>query len=301
VPEGSTWSNLLKEMAERWGQVSNGQVKLKIFAGGVLGDEGDMLRKVNIGQLQAAALSVVGLHDIDSAPQAIATPGMIADDQEWSYVFAKMSPVWDKEIEAKGYIVLLWGDAGWVHLFSKRPVHNPNEMSGMKVFAWSGDEAQVKAWKLVGLSPVVLSAVDMIPSLSTGMIEAYATTPAIALTAHWYEQTPYMTEAAWDHLPGATIVPKAVWDKIPADLQVSLKAIAVEYGNRVNAEVARLQSDAIAVMQKSGLNIVHFDDAGKREWFKFAEKTWPAVRGGMVSTQAFDEVKRVRDEYRAHH
>ncbi len=75
APNGSTWHNLLKEMGERWAQASGGKVKLRIYAGGTQGSEGDMVRKMAVGQLQAAAITNVGMHDIVKEPQAISAPG----------------------------------------------------------------------------------------------------------------------------------------------------------------------------------------------------------------------------------
>ena len=71
APQGSTWHELLKEMGQRWEQASGGQVKLRIYAGGAQGSEGDMVRKMGIGQLQAAAISNVGMHDVIPEPQAL--------------------------------------------------------------------------------------------------------------------------------------------------------------------------------------------------------------------------------------
>src|SRR3569623_917612 len=56
APNGSPWHTLLKEMGQKWEQASGGKVKLRIYPGGVLGNEGDMVKKMRIGQLQAAAL-----------------------------------------------------------------------------------------------------------------------------------------------------------------------------------------------------------------------------------------------------
>src|SRR5512146_564959 len=74
APQGSTWHELLKDMAQRWEQVSNGQVKLRIYAGGTQGSEGDMVRKMGIGQLQAAAITAVGMHDVLPEPQVMSVP-----------------------------------------------------------------------------------------------------------------------------------------------------------------------------------------------------------------------------------
>jgi len=299
APDGSSWHQLLKEMAAEWSQVSGGGVVVKIYPGGVAGNEGDMARKLRIGQLQAAALSAVGLADIYAGPQAISCPGLIADDEEWKYVFPRATPAWEKVMEEKGYVVLMWGDTGWVHMFLKNPIRSPAEMAGLKVFAWAGDPSSTEAFKLAGLQPVVLSSTDILPSLSTGMIVGFAATPAMALGARWFERAPHMTSTAWGHLPGATIVSRAAWDKIPAPTRARLLEIARVYSERVNDEVTRMQAEAIAAMKKNGLTVLEFDAAGRAQWQEICERTWPAVRGGVVSPEDFDAVKRIRDEYRA--
>src|SRR6266567_8365450 len=77
APNGSTWHTLLKEMGQKWSDASGGKVKLIIYPGGVVGNEGDMVKKTRIGQLQAAALTSIGLHEIAPEPQAIDVPMMI--------------------------------------------------------------------------------------------------------------------------------------------------------------------------------------------------------------------------------
>ena len=83
APNGSTWHNLLKEMGEKWAEASGGRVKLRIYAGGTQGSEGDMVRKMAVGQLQAAAITNVGMHDIAKEPQAISAPGMVTSEAEF--------------------------------------------------------------------------------------------------------------------------------------------------------------------------------------------------------------------------
>jgi len=301
APDGSSWHQLLKELAAEWKKASAGNVIVKIYPGGVAGNESDMVRKIRIGQLQAAALTVVGLADIENAPQAISSPGLIANDSEWQYVFARATPAWEKRMLEKGFVVLTWGDTGWVHMFLKKAIKSPAEMKSLRVFAWAGDPSSIAAFKLAGFQPTAISATDMLPALSTGMIDGFATTPIMALTARWYEKTLYMTAAAWSHLPGATIVTRSAWERIPEPMRSRLLEIVRAYGVKVNAEVTRMQADAISAMKKNGLTVLEFDAAGRAQWQQIAERTWPAVRGGMVSTADFDEVKRIRDEYRAAH
>ena len=299
APEGSSWHVLMKEFGQKAAELSGGTFKLKVYGGGVAGDEGDMVRKMRVGQLTAAAVSVVGLHDIEASPQSIATPGLIGDQAEWDHVFDAMMPVWEKRLKDKGFVTLMWGDTGWVYMFFKKEVHTPAQAQGMKVFAWAGDPASASSWKLAGFQPVVISSTDILPSLSTGMIEGFAATPIMAFTARWYEPAKYMPDTSWGHLPGATVVSKETWDKIPADLQPKLLAIAREFAVKVNREVTKMQADSIAQMKKNGLKVIALTDAEKKAWVEASEKSWPVLRGGTVPAEAFDEVKKARDDYRA--
>ncbi|HEX4459599.1 MAG TPA: TRAP transporter substrate-binding protein DctP, partial [Polyangia bacterium] len=120
APNGSPWHTLLKEMGQKWEQASGGKVKLRIYPGGVLGNEGDMVKKIRIGQLQAAALTTVGMHDISADAQAVDVPMMIDSWKTLDYVMERMGPKLEKSIEAKGYVVLGWSEVGFVRFFSTK-------------------------------------------------------------------------------------------------------------------------------------------------------------------------------------
>ncbi len=296
APNGSTWHELLKEMAERWSQASNGSVKLRIYAGGTQGNEGEMIRKMAVGQLQGAAVTTVGLHDIAAEPQALTVPLMFDSAAELQKALPVLEPRLDALLEKKGYVPLTWGAIGAIKLFCTRPMKTPADAAGAKIFAWEGDPASVKAWKAAGFNPVVLSSTDVITSLQTGMIECIPNVPLYVLTARLFEKAPYMIDVNWGWLVGATVVRKDAWDKVPADLRPKLLAIAKELGHKVDAEVAKLNTEAVAAMEKQGLKVVKVDPG---PWRATAEKSWPVVRGEVVPAAFFDEVKALRDAQRA--
>jgi len=296
APNGSTWHELLKEMAERWGQASNGTVKLRIYAGGTQGNEGEMVRKMAVGQLQGAAVTTVGLHDIAAEPQALAVPLMFDSAAELQKALPVLEPKLDAILEKKGYVPLTWGAIGAIKLFCTKAFNTPAEAAGAKIFAWEGDPGSVKAWKAAGFNPVVLSSTDVITSLQTGMIECIPNVPLYVLTARLFEKAPYMIDVNWGWLVGATVVRKDAWEKIPADMRPKLLAIAKELGKKVDVEVARLNGEAIVAMEKQGLKVVKVDAAA---WRGTAEKSWPVVRGEVVPAAFFDEVKALRDAQRA--
>ena len=64
APEGTPWMKLMEEMNDELQRQSDGQVVFRFYAGGVAGDESEVLRKIRLNQLQGGALSRVGLNEI---------------------------------------------------------------------------------------------------------------------------------------------------------------------------------------------------------------------------------------------
>jgi TRAP-type C4-dicarboxylate transport system substrate-binding protein len=296
APQGSTWHDLLKEMGQRWEQVSGGQVKLRIYAGGAQGSEGDMVRKMGIGQLQAAAISNVGMHDVIPEPQVMSVPFLFEDAAQMECAFGKLRPRLEAALEKRGLVALQWSRIGAIHLFCDRPRRTPSEAGDAKVWAWEGDPKSVEAYRAAGLHPVVLSATDIVPSLQTGMIDCVPNVPLYVLTARLFDRANHMLDVPWSYMIGATLVRKETWEKIPADLRPKLLAIAAELGKKVDDEVRRLNAEAIQAMQKQGLQVVP-GDVGS--WRMAMEKSWPIVRGGVVPAEIFDDAKGARDQCRA--
>lgn len=294
APQGSTWHNLLKELAEKWEQASNGDVKLKIYAGGTQGSEGDMVRKMGVGQLQAASITNVGLHDVVAEPMVFSTPGMMSEE-DFRAVFPKVEAQLNAAVEAKGYTVLSWAQVGTIYIFCTKPYLTPEAAADAKFFAWDGDPGAIEAFKLVGFRPVVLSSTDIVPSLQTGMINCVSQVPAYVLTARLFDKANQMMDFPWTYLIGATVVKKDTWEKIAPDLRPKLLAIAREINGRIDAEVKRLNDDAVTAMKKQGLTVVKVDPA---PWQKAAERSWPAVRGKVVPEAFFDQVAKLREAAR---
>jgi TRAP-type C4-dicarboxylate transport system substrate-binding protein len=301
APEGSTWHKALLEMGTKWTEASGGKVKVKIFAGGIAGDEGGMVTKMRIGQLQGGAISAIGLHDITPEPQALAVPALIRSYDELDFVMGKVGPDLEKALAAKGFQVLTWSDAGFVYFFSKKPAASPAEMGPQKLFCWSGDPTAEKAWRAAGFNPVVISSTEMVPSLQSGLISAFSTSSILSLSIGWYKYAGNMTDFSWGLLPGAVVVEKKSWDKIPADLQPKLLEIAHQVGDGLRATLRKQAEESKAVMKKGGLNIVEVTPAQKAQWIAAAEKSYPVLRGTSVPAETFDAVKKAAEEYRAQH
>ena len=297
APKGSTWETLLKQMGQDWAKVSNNQVTLRIYAGGTLGNESDMVKKMRIGQLQAAALTSIGLHDISPDPQAIDVPMMMESPAMLDYVRERIAAQLEKSIDTKGFVVLDWSEVGFVRFFSTKKFDTVKALQdGAKVFCWEGDPASADAWRAAGFKPVIMSSTDIVPSLQTGLLDTVALSPLYAFTSQIFQKAKYMLDTPWASLTGAMVVRKDAWEKIPADVRVKLLAIAKDTGKKIDAEVRRMDAEALRSMQAEGLTVIKGDPAAL---LVAAKASWKVIRGRVVPEAMFDQVQKLAAEAKA--
>lgn len=297
APEGSPWYNILREMGEEWKKASNGAVTLKIYAGGVAGDESDMIRKMRVGQLQAAALTGVGLSDISSEVQAMQMPMMIQSYEELDYIFNKVSKKLETVIESKGFKVLNWGDVGWVRFFSQKKVIYPDDLKNQTMFVWGGDTNVVAAWKDAGFRVVPLAPTDILVSLQTKMINAFSTTALAAVSFQWFALAKEMTDLKWAALIGGTVVDLKTWNSIPEDIRVKLEKIALKKGELLKGKVRDLEGKAIAIMEDNGLKVNPITEDAFNIWKTKAKTAYPRLLTTPELKAMYEEVNKYHEEF----
>ena len=299
VPEGSVWDKILKDMGAEWQEATDGEVMLRMYPGGVAGDEPDVVRKMRIGQLHAAALSVAGLTAIDESFEVFEIPMFFEDYDELFHVLDTLRPEFEARLRDKGYVLLNWGQGGWVHFFSKKPIQGVDDLRNQKLFVWAGNDAMVQLWRQNDFQPVALAATDILTGLQTGMIEALPTTPLAALSLQWFRQTEHMQGLGLAPLVGATVMSERAWNRLSAESQQAILAAARETEERLKVEIPQQDSRAVEQMKEQGVTVSEISAEVEAEWREAAEAFIQFKRESMESGDLLDRVRQERDAFRA--
>ena len=300
VPKNSLYHRQLQEIGEVWKKGQDASAKLLIYPDGSQGGEAEMVRRMRIGQLQGALLSVVGLSEIEPSISALQTlPLLFKSWEELDYVREQMRAGVEKRFLDKGFVVLAWGDAGWVRFFSKDPAFRPEDYKKMKFFAWGSENAQQELMKSSGYTPVPLEPTDILPSIQTGMINVVPSTPYFALASQIYTTANNMLEINWAPIVGAIVVTKKSWDEMSPALQ--LRAASDLAGANIRVQARKEVDEAVMAMQKRGLHVNKPSPEQMKEWTELADKLYPKIRGSLVPAETFDEVFAHLKVYRAQH
>jgi TRAP-type C4-dicarboxylate transport system substrate-binding protein len=301
APEGTPWHQLIQRMGQDWRRISGGKVTVRIYAGGVQGDEPEMIQRVRLGQLHGLMISSVGLPYIERAVQTLQVPLLIQSNEELDYVVDKVRPKLEQMLREKGFVVLNWGDVGWVHFFTKRGVPTLAEIKQQKLLIGAGDPDSEILYKEFGFRVVPLAYTDMLMGLRTGMVEAFQVPPLFALANQSFALAGHMIELKWAPIIGATVISAKSWERVPEAMRGELLEAARSAGARVRGEIRKLGTDAVSEMEKRGLQVVRLDARTRAAWQSETESGWTKLRGRWAPADLFDEVLRLRNEFRKAH
>ena len=298
APEGSTWHDVILKIRQEWRRLSNGRVELRVYPGGVLGDESEMVRKVQRRSLDGLAVSGVGLARIDDGIDCLHYPLFFETYEELDFVRDAIAPELEKRLEARKFKVLNWSDAGWVYFFTRDAARTPDEVRRMKLWISAGDPDTEKLFKQLDFQVVPLPTTDMLTSLQTGLIDAFDVPPLFALLDRSYQEANHMIDLKWAPVVAATVVSTRAWDRIPADLQPKLLEVSRSAGEELRAEIRRAHDDAIVEMTARGLVVVELTERERALWRAEVDAALPMLRELLGPRELCEDAKRLRDEYR---
>ena len=122
APEGTEWHGMLLSMGQEWKKISKKSVNLRVYPGGVIGDERDMVRKMRIGQIHAAAITTEGLTEIVPEFSAYYVPLAFQDSEDVMAVTESLLPDLETKLHKQGFKLLHIGELGWAYWFTSKPI-----------------------------------------------------------------------------------------------------------------------------------------------------------------------------------
>lgn len=301
APKGSSWHRTLERMGAEWRSATAGAVQLRIFAGGSLGDESEVIRKMRLGKPNAAAISNDGLAEIERDAFALNMPLVFDSYEEWDYVRRRINPTLEEKLAEKGFVVLAWSDIGWVHFFTQEPLSHPDQLKSRRLAASPTDPEEVRVLKSLGFNPIPIPTVDVVMGLQTGMIDSLYLPIIMAEASQLYRHAKNMTALEWAPLQGVIVMQKRTWDRMESDHRRAMLQISREIGEELRKSNRQHEKRSLEAMVVRGLNVVEIDAATESVWKRLAEENYDQIRGRLVDAEVFDKVMELRDKYRTAH
>lgn len=301
APQGSTWMEIVDDWSEELERESNGELKLKVYANGVAGDEPDVLRKIRFGQLHGGLFSGYGIGRIYSPARILEMPFFYEDIDEIDHVRADLMPDLEKGFRRNGFELLGWMEVGFVRFFSHDPIESLDDLRTRRIWLWQGDQMAEAFFRATRIAPIPLSIIDVFTSLSTGLVDTVYSPPLAALGMQWFTKTRYVTNIPMANGIGGVLVSSREFNRLPRHLQELLRRTGKVVGERLVHETRRDNEDSLQVLRDHGLEFrMNWEDINPDELLAIRQQaSAELMRTNYIPRAMFDRVARLLAEYRS--
>ena len=298
APEGTTWAKVMNEWNQELSERTKGNLKLKIYAGGVLGDERDVIRKMQIGQVHMGGFTGLGLGIVNPAVRVLELPMLFSSYSEVDAVTKKIQPKLEAGFEQKGFVLLGWAETGFVNIFSNKPIATRENMDGMKMWMWEGDPLVKAMYDRFGIVPIPLSLPDVLTSLSTNLVDAVYAPPLGAIALQWNTKTKYMTDLKLADSTGGILITKRALLSTPEGDRKILEETAKKYAKVLVDRTRADNEKAYAAVAKSGIKTVAVPPEEVQRIRETSQLVWKDLVGKLYSQDLLNETMAAVTELR---
>jgi TRAP-type C4-dicarboxylate transport system substrate-binding protein len=298
VPENTPWGAAINRMAVEWAQATNGEVELIVYHNGVAGNEAEVLRKLNLNQIQAAVFTSAGLNAVTPEIKTLSYPFLIHNDEELEEVLRQIRPELDARIERSGFVTLAWARAGWVKIFSRSPVFVPQDLRRQKLATSPDELAMLQTFKTMGFQMVPVSITDTLVSLNGGMIDAVYQSPIYVAGNQLFGIAKNMSTLNLAPFMGGILMNRNAWRRIPDQYKDRIMQICKRVEREIDSSIARLEADAVSTMSRYGLVINAPTAAQQEEWYQELARYESQLAGPIFNRELYQRITGILAAYR---
>ena len=298
APGDSSWGRVFIKMRRDLLRESKGQIRIKFYPDGRMGDEKLVVNKMKLGQLHGASITSIGLAQIVPSVLLLQQPALFRSYKELDYVREKMDAELRAQFVEKGFVLLGWGDMGYVYLYSKQPIDSVEKLKSTKIWGWTDDPITKQFSESSGITPHMLGILDVRSSLQTGAIDTVIGTPLSIIAMQWHSYVKYRVKYRFAIGVGATVITKKSFDRLPKELQDIVLRVSQKHHTNLIQVIRRDNNRALKVLTKRGLEHITVPAAEKKLIRQLSRKTWDYFTDKLFSKADLEKVKGLLKEFR---
>jgi len=259
APDGTPWASQLVDIQNRIQTESGGRIKVKMFLGGALGAEIEMIQDVIRGErLQGGGFSTGALGEALDLPilQMVELPYLFRSNAEADAVLDDVlyTPT-QQALAAKGVTFYSWNENGWRNMATNGgPASTPEQLKAYKMRSQESPVHQ-NMYEALGVQYVSKPVSEVLPALNTGIVTGYDNTPLFSIAAGWTEPVTHYTLTRHIYQPAAVVYSKAFVDSLPPDLREIILRDPVGEAQRARQGVRALEVELLDAMRGMGKEV----------------------------------------------
>ena len=299
APEGTPWAVWLADYKKRTEKEAAGSLKMKLFLGGKLGGEKEMIEdakrggSVNLLGVSVGAMAAKFVPELN----ALELPFNFESSAEVDFVLKAITPAVEKRLDKAGFKLIMWSENGWHGYAANKCLQSPADMKWLKMRSQES-KVHMDTYKAFGASPVEMPVPEVLSALQTGVVDGYSNTPLFAFATGWYAATSHFSYTQHIYQPALLVASKKWFDGLPKDLQANLsKKIGQEEGL---AQIRALTKPLLENFGAAGKTVCEVNDAQKASFIKAAKPAWDKFANrSKANKRMLDRILKAKKDFKA--
>ena len=267
APEGTPWADHLQATKARIERESNGEIQVRIFLGGSLGSEVEMVEDIIAGQrLQGGGISTAAIAQGANIP-LLMMPELPYLFRNFDEVDAVLDEVlWDpvsEQLSNNGLILGAWAENGWRNFATSGPASTPEELSQYKMRSQESP-VHLAMYEAFGVQAVAKPVSEVLPALNTGIVDGFDNTPLFSLAAGWIGPVSHYTLSEHIYQPAAIIYSQSFLDSLTPELRAIVLGDPQAESIQGRVGVRELQRELVSSIAESGKVVTELTDEQRR-------------------------------------
>jgi TRAP-type C4-dicarboxylate transport system substrate-binding protein len=301
APDGTAWARELKAFGRDLEGLSGGELRLKLYLGGIAGDEGAVPARIKKGQLDGE-MAAVTCETMAPSLRVLRVPGMIRRRDEAVYVIDRLRPAVEAEFRKNGFVLLGVAWFGSDILFTKTPVHSMDELRQRKLWIWNLDVVWRSEMEHLGLHVVPLPVEEAGRAYDEGRVDGLLALPSAALVYQWSARSRYFTDLPIAAMAGCNFLSTSAFESLPTTSQSALRRASAKLTFRISEANGSLEDALLGrLFAKQGVKPQPANEQFRTIFFDVAREAREKVPGDVVPPQLITQVMGWLSDYRASH
>lgn len=278
----------MQYMADRVREKSQGRLSVEIFPSEQLGNEKECMEALQLGFLAMTKVSVAPMEGFVPRMKIFGIPYLFRDSEHyWKVLKSSLGKELLLAGQSKRLRGLCYYDAGSRSFYSKKEIHSPTDLKGMKIRVMNS-AMSMKMISAMGGSPTPMPWGELYTSLEQGVVDAAENnTPSYRSSRH-YEVCKFYTLDDHSRLPDILVISTRVWNNLTPEFQKILQEAvdeSVEFQRKIWAEAEEKDMETV---KQAGVTVIIPD---KKLFQESVQSVWNEFEG----TEIGDLIKQIQE------
>ncbi|WP_040261724.1 TRAP transporter substrate-binding protein [Pseudomonas massiliensis] len=258
-----------QQMGKKLEEQSHGEISFKMFAGGVLGSEKEVVEQVQANAVQMTRVSLGIVGPVVPDVNVFNLPFIFRDHAHMRKVIDGDigQEILDKITNSQfNLVALAWMDGGTRNLYTKKPVRDIADLKGMKIRV-QGNPVFIDTVNAMGGNGIAMATGEIFSALQTGVIDGAENNPPTMLEHNHYQNAKFYTLTEHLILPEPVVISKVTWNKLSPDQQALVKKLAMEAQAEERVLWDKKSAESEAKLKAAGVEFITLSPEQKKAFY----------------------------------